>query len=94
MFSAFILHDKDSLTYHDGNVENSFNLVSSDDKRGHGTATADCSLHRNVKRSGSNKSRNSPPVYLALKSHREFVDVDSIEVSFLVFLLLNLLLKA
>ncbi|VDK68888.1 unnamed protein product [Litomosoides sigmodontis] len=77
--SSFILHDKDSL-YYDGNVENSFNLVSSDDKRGHGTATADCSSHRNMKRSGSNRSRNSPPVYLALKSHREFVDVDSTEI--------------
>lgn len=59
-------------------MENSFNLITSDDKRG--TAVPDCSLHRNVKRNASNRSRNSPPVYLALKSHREFVDIDSTEV--------------
>ncbi|CAG9531103.1 unnamed protein product [Cercopithifilaria johnstoni] len=78
--SSFISHDKSSLTYHDGNIENSLNLVTSDDKRGHGTAAPDYSLHRNVKRNGSNRSRNSPPVYLALKSHREFVDIDRTEV--------------
>lgn len=89
IFPAFISHDKSGLSYHDGNTENSLNFVTSDDKRDRGIATSDCSLHRNVKRNGSNRSRNSPPVYLALKSHHEFVDIDSTEVSFLIFLMVN-----
>uniref|UniRef100_A0A0R3RPG6 Uncharacterized protein n=1 Tax=Elaeophora elaphi TaxID=1147741 RepID=A0A0R3RPG6_9BILA len=77
--SSFISHDKNGVIYHDGNIENSYNLTS-DDKRGYGNIAPDCSLHRNMKRNGSNRSRNSPPVYLALKSHREFVDIDNDEV--------------
>ncbi|KAL3998386.1 Cid1 poly A polymerase family protein [Acanthocheilonema viteae] len=76
--SSFISYDKNS--YHDGNIENSFNLMTSDDKRGHGTTASECLLHRSIKRNGSNRSRNSPPVYLALKSHREFVNIDNTEV--------------
>ncbi|VIO96458.1 Uncharacterized protein BM_BM7368 [Brugia malayi] len=77
--SSFISHDKNGLTYHDVNTENSFSLLATEDRRGRGIAASDCPLHRNMKRNGSNKSRNSPPVYLALKSHREF-DIDSNEV--------------
>ncbi|VDO22197.1 unnamed protein product [Brugia timori] len=79
LFLAFISHDKNGLTYHDVNTENSFSLLATEDRRGRGIAASDCPLHRNMKRNGSNKSRNSPPVYLALKSHREF-DIDSNEV--------------
>ncbi|VDO30228.1 unnamed protein product [Onchocerca flexuosa] len=76
--SSLISHDKNGLNYHDGNAKNSFNLVISNDKRTHGTP--DYLVHRSVKRNGPNRSRNSPPVRLALKSHREFVDIDSTEV--------------
>ncbi|MCP9260168.1 Poly(A) RNA polymerase GLD2 [Dirofilaria immitis] len=77
--SSFISHGKSGLNYHGENAENSFSLVLSDDKRSHGIIAADCLLHRNIKRNSSNRSRNSPPVYLALKSHREFVDVNNTE---------------
>ncbi|KAM3721132.1 Poly(A) RNA polymerase gld-2 [Dirofilaria immitis] len=78
--SSFISHGKSGLNYHGENAENSFSLVLSDDKRSHGIIAADCLLHRNIKRNSSNRSRNSPPVYLALKSHREFVDVNNTEI--------------
>uniref|UniRef100_A0A8R1U0W5 Uncharacterized protein n=1 Tax=Onchocerca volvulus TaxID=6282 RepID=A0A8R1U0W5_ONCVO len=80
MFPALISYDKNGLNYHNGNAKNSFNLVISNNKRNYGTTAPDCLLHRSVKRNNPNRSRNSPPVHLALKSHREFVDVDSTEV--------------
>lgn len=91
MFPALISYDKNGLNYHNGNAKNSFNLVISNNKRNYGTTAPDCLLHRSVKRNNPNRSRNSPPVHLALKSHREFVDVDSTEVNFLIFLKIDFL---